>query len=101
MKRTFKNVKPGQKVWSLKLGKGTVSELGVNTFCVEFSRSSRFTHIHYTYNGKTHVTDKTPDLYWDKPVIIRKARLNELTGQASSVATLKGKKELKKGGVNV
>jgi hypothetical protein len=89
MKDKFKNVKPGQKLWSLKHGKLTVDSVWPEVkdiFCKGFSaRKNEMGYVlkyeimvRYKFNGKMGLTDKTPDLYFKKPVILTKNRLNNM-----------------------
>lgn len=76
MTETFKNVKVGDKVYSIGCGNGTVESVtGINYdyhFRVEFKmkRNDSKIIIPYTIDGKMDAFNEIADLYWGKPEII-------------------------------
>lgn len=90
MKNRFKNVKVGQKVWSLTRGKGTVMAVDGKYVDVRFGRDMKMDkhppheeavykmEATYHINGTRSRRDKFPDLFLKKPVITTKARLTTL-----------------------
>lgn len=64
----FKEAKIGDRLYSLKLGWVTVTDvLSVGIYCV--ADDCERTELWY-FDGNQSLMDKTPDLYWDKPTII-------------------------------
>lgn len=95
MKKKFKNLESGQKVWSYQFGKGTVFMVNREKVYVEFTDVSvsppKTQTITYNFTGRIADRDRMPDLYLKKPVIIQKKRLNHLTDQAFENGNHKGK----------
>lgn len=104
MKDTFKNVKVGQKLWSIKYGWVKVESVfpkKVKEIFVVVQRKKPshvdepFKRNHsqiktYKLSGKIDDRDLLPDLYFEKQVITKKKRLSQLITEAKDEAFVQG-----------
>lgn len=91
MKKKFKNLKSGQKVWSIIHGKGIVylinSEAGF--FNVRFGENNGFIKS-FHFDGKDCQGALFREIYLKKPVITTKKRLSYLTAESFGKGMMDG-----------
>jgi hypothetical protein len=64
MSATFKNAQPGDRVWSIRHGWGTIQTINDHNIFVRFANQN-FNCI-YTICGKFSPEDLNPSLFWDE-----------------------------------
>jgi hypothetical protein len=64
MPDTFKNAQPGDRVWSMRHGWGTIQTINDHNIFVKFANQN-FNCI-YTICGKFSPEDLNPSLFWDE-----------------------------------
>lgn len=94
MKKKFKNLKSGQKVWSYQFGKGTVLMVSSEKVYVDFIDNNvsppEKNCITYNFTGRIADRDRMPDLYLKKPVITTKKRLSYLNAESFGKGMMDG-----------